>query len=292
MRTALLLPLLLALPALPALPAQRLIHGMNEYQECREMTGVKDWFCLSTQAPPNQALMVIAIEFPIKVKSGPFEFALYDQDSAGKPGNQLAYGQIPGSPLPIWQGGLLGTPVLIKPGQPFFVAQKNVGGDLSIVKAGTNVPYYYRSGTNWNGPFSSYPWGFRLYTGGGAGTYAPYGTAKSDPAGSVSLRGIGYPNIGNPVGLLMETVPASGVPVLLLGRHHPGLPTGPLGTLYVFPSVFLFAPPLNPIGFSLHNLNIPTDPVLVGATVAWQGWVVLPAAAGGALHTAGLDMLL
>jgi len=288
----LFLVILLLVALCSLLPAQRLIFDVNGTSECRQMTGVRDWFCLATQAPANQPLLVAAIEFPCIVKQG-LEFGIWSRSSAtAPPGTLLASGKITGKPYPIWQGGplQLTQPLLIKPGTYFFVGQKNPGGDLSIVKTGQNVSYHYLSGSTWRGPFSSYAWGFRLYSPGGTGKYTVYGKPSISPAAPLVISGMGWPNTGNPAGLLVEGIPSGAQGLLAVGRHHPGINLGGLGTLYVLP-IFALSPLAGTAGWASAPVTIPNDPVLAGATFAWQAWFATTSPTA-LYHTAGLDLLI
>ena len=268
-------------------PAQKFLLGVNDQYPPKTTTGAKAWFAVEAQAPAAKPLPVLAVEFPCGPKQSPTEFAIFSKDPAtGKPAKQLAYGKFNSVPARVWQGGTFSKVLLIKPGQKFFIGYKNVSGYLPIVNGGIRQIHYWNN--SWSGPFTTQTWAYRLYGPGGNGTYASYGTGKSGSAGTAALKGLGWPNIGNPVGFLVSNVPDGFSGFLGLGRKIPGLPLGPLGRLYTFPVFTTFALPKASRNYTTAYLKIPNTIYLVGAPLSWQAWVMDPTAPGGLVHTQGV----
>ncbi len=268
-------------------PSQKLIFSVNDQYPPKTVTGASAWFAIEAQAPAGKALPIYAVEFPCGPTTSPTEFAIFSKDKAtGKPLKQLAYGKFQSVKPRVWQGGTLSKTILIQPGQKFFVGYKNAGGYLPIVNGGTRQIHYWN--TSWSGPWTTQTWAFRLYGPGGNGTYASYGAGKTGSGGTAALKGLGWPNIGNPIGFLVSNIPNGATGFLALGRKIPGLPLGPLGKLYAFPVLATFPLAQASRNYSTAYMKIPNTVYLVGAPIAWQAWVLDPTAPGGLVHTQGI----
>ena len=290
--------LLLALA--PLLPAQNLALAVNDPPVQGSHFAGSIWYALQFQYPGNKPPMIAGAQFHCEPYQAPVEMALWDYNGAtGGPGKLLASKKF--TPLALfaslWHGALFDQPVLVKPGSWYFLGYRHPRGRLPVVRTGKIVPHFFDLGQGWQKPTTPLAWAFRVYHVGSPtkGKYVRYGTAKPGSPKPMSIQGVGWPNLGNPVSLFVNEVAVSSTPILALGRHHPGMPVGPLGTIYVYPILGVQALPpssLQKATWRLFDLTLPADPVYLGVTVSWQAWSLVASAPGGVLHSEGLDLVV
>ena len=104
----------------------------------------------------------------------------------------------------------------------------------------------------------------------------------------------GWPIPGNAIEFVLQQALPSTQALLLLGATSAQLPIG-LGTLLVNPLIGVTVPTslANPgTGEARLELRFPQNPILFGATLVTQYWVIDPGATTGFSHTDGLVIIL
>ena len=296
MRTVLLSATLAALLPLPA-AAQKVCDSDNASVTWRFLGTATSWFCLerTTTVP----MVVTGIEYALRFTTATTaEMGIWSKDpTTGKPLALLGSGIAPVTPN---VGGIytaaMSAPIVVPPG-PFFVGVKMPGSPnaVSIATTGTVTPHYWNPPA-WNGPFSTGAWTFRIHCGSHQGAYTNYGTAKAGTPGTPVLRGLGFPNTGNPVTWQLSNGVSAGTGILALGIRTPvGVPLPPIGTIYVMPILVALNVPLSGTidpGSLNVDFTLPNNAALVGQKFALLAVLLDAGAAGGASHTDGLEMLI
>lgn len=146
---------------------------------------------------------------------GSNSLAIWTHDTVNnRPGVQLGVGSWEMSRLVGWQGAVLGTPVPLTQGQDFWVVWGCQNGSQSPIQ-GTGAgaqPYRgsFDGGQTWNGPFQSYQWKIRLYSGLFPGAYECFGSGCGGTGRTIPELGWdGQPLLGTSMNVRLLGVPSS-----------------------------------------------------------------------------------
>jgi hypothetical protein len=281
--------------------AQKICFRDNESAAVSYTRGASMW---GIQLTATQALTLTGLEFKLSATADTtVQFTVYDQDfSTLGPGFQIGGGfaSLDGG-VPGWYSATIRTdpnnpaspPTQIPAGATFFVGYNLVAGVLPATgNAGNLVTHWTGSALSWNGPFQVFSLPYRVHCSLHQGAFATYGAGKAGSGGAVpALRGIGFPNTGNPLRLQTTDVLGGAAGVLLLGVRIDTM-APPLGTFYAAPLVGLSITAAGSgagTGFSQVDLTVPLDPTLNGALVAFQSWFLDAGASASFAHSQGLE---
>jgi hypothetical protein len=220
--------------------------------------------------------------------------SLWTHDASGnQPGQQLAIGSFGMSTILGWQGANLGAPVPIASGQTFWIVWGCINGSqISAETSGGPGAQPYRGsfngGQTWNGPFQSYQWKLRIWSGS-AGEYDAFGDGCNGASRNLPQLGwAGIPTLGAGMDLLLRGAPAGTLALLTVGDSdvvYNGTPLpfdlAPLGA----PGCFVRASPIStvatltgPAGEAAITLAVPPAAWLFGYEFFDQ-WIVADPAA-------------
>ena len=299
-----LLPALLALTC--PLTAQRLAVGINDQPAGLPGTVTSP----SVQAfyyKVTRAMLIVGTEFWCGATSGTCSVHLFADDTSttpSRPGTMLASATFNAPAKECWAGALFSKPVPVTPNTVLWLGWGMAqGGKTPQVGRSTAAPTYYWTRNlppSWNGPYgppkqsTGFQWMYRIYEAGGTGKFTAFGTASAGSYGAIDLTARGWPNLGNSFTLVAAKLKDQSSGLLVWGRRA-GINLPPW-SLYAFPPLFLqgFATGggKNQPEAEIFVNKLPQDPALVGATMAWQLWMLDPGGPGGLAHSAGLEVLI
>ena len=290
-----ILPVCLVVTVLTgALRAQKVVDNLNENAPVTYYATAADYFCI--KRPFTAPLVLTALEYRLSgTTAANVDVGVWDEDPVTlKPRALLGSGTATlTANVPDWYGATFSAPILILAAGNYFVGVKMVAGvKVGLTTSGTVTPHYFSPTTGWNGPFANYGWPFRLYANTHNGAYASYGTGQAGTGPLVPvLRGLGWPNTTNTIGIQASQGLLGAPGVFLLGFRIT-LPIQ-IGTIYAYPTVTIpvtLAGTAPAPGYATLALTVPNDPGLNGAQLSTQAWILDAGSATGFAHTGGIEI--
>ncbi len=200
-----------------------------------------------------------------------------------------------------WQGPTLPSPVALTGGQDYWLVwrvtgmfhQHSVANDATPGNVLTEVRI--SDGNTWHAQ-ATLAAKFRLFAPYAAGTTFAFGTAKPGTHGDPQIGISGWPALGSPIDLWLDSAVRRQPALLLLGAPVPaGIPL-PFGTLWTTSVESFLATTVTEsspfVGGATISLFAPNDPALAGAVAAFQWGIFDPLAADSIAHTAAVALVL
>ncbi|MBL8751018.1 MAG: hypothetical protein JNK78_17795 [Planctomycetes bacterium] len=200
-----------------------------------------------------------------------------------------------------WQGAAFAQAAPVVAGQDYFVVWRVQGmfpqHSVSADTEPANVPVetHYSDGNTWHAQALT-AGKFRLYGPGASGTNAVYGAGKAGQYGVPTIGLQGWPSLGNPIDVWLDSAARNAIAILVVGFPIPG--GAPIGImdLYASPEILLayvtktHTNPLN--GGVETSIFVPNDPTWSALPLSFQWAVLDPLAVDGLSHSGGATALI
>lgn len=259
------------------------------FDNATSMGGPNLWLAIKTQAATP--LVVTRVEIWTGEATGTNSLWLYSNDAVGnKPLASLGGASWAMTRVNGWQGATFATPIVILPNTDFWVVWAPINGaqasiQVNIYPGGPTYRGSFDAGQNWNGPYSSTLWKFRIFCGGSPGHFELFGTGCT---GSNRLRPelgfFGVPTVGQNTVFMLERALASSTAFLAIGASSTSfggltLPfdmavLGAAGCAILCSHDLTVSTPIDVTGQANLPLGIPNSSGLVGVPFYAQ-WLVL-----------------
>ena len=287
-----------------ATPAQQLFFAQNDNTSYGNLA--VGWpaavLAFRFTAPAN-ATIAAAEVFTGNATPSPHTLEVRTHDLAtGLPGMLL--GQ-PGSWTTLhtrcWQGATLAQPAAVTAGQDYWLVwrvtgmfpQHSVSADGNPANVVTEVRV--SDGSSWFGQ-AFLAAKFRLFTPYAAGATVAFGTGKPGQYGEPLIGLSGWPALGSPIDVWLDSAGRRETAVLLLGQPVPAGIVFPFATSWTTAEALLLlqtvtqTSPLN--GGLSFSFFVPNLPIASGYPLTFQWAVLDPLAADGISHTSAVTAVL
>lgn len=265
------------------------------FDNLTSMGGPNLWIAIKTQAAVP--LVVTRVEIWTGEALGTNSLWLYSNDAVNnRPLANLGGASWSMSRVNGWQGVTFPAPVVLLPNTDFWVVWAPINGAQASIQINNypGGPTYrgsFDAGQNWNGPYSSTLWKYRIFCGGSPGHFEIFGTGCT---GSNRLRPelgfFGTPTIGQSTVLMLERALASSNAWLTIGASNTmwgsvTLPydmagIGAAGCLVLCSPDIALGTPVDVTGQANLPVGIPNVPAFVGQPFFTQ-WLVYDPTANG-----------